>query len=99
MQFPDVCSQPLCEKPGISTIVFQCMKRVWGNCMRICPGLAPQAPRRPLRRRCLVRTNVARNSPETVSGFELYSLVFQRFLTMLKLLPIELRASFLGVGA
>ena len=40
----------------------------------------------------------ARNSPETVSGFELCSLVFQRFLTMLKLLPIELRASFLGGG-
>ena len=33
--------------------------------------------------RCLVRINVARNSPATVSGFELWSLVFQRFCVLL----------------
>ena len=41
-------------------------------------------------------TNFARNSPTAASSFELRSLELQRFQTLLKLLPIELRASFLG---
>ena len=40
-------------------------------------------------------TNFARNSPTTISNFEFRSLELQRFQTLLKLLPIELRASFL----
>ena len=42
--------------------------------------------------------NFACNSPESISRFELYSLVFQRFQALLKLYPIELRASFRGGG-
>ena len=44
MQFPDTCSSSLSEKPGISTITFQSMKCVWGNCMRICADRAPPPP-------------------------------------------------------
>ena len=40
--------------------------------------------------------NVARNSPATLSNIEFRSLELQRFLTMLELYPIELRATFLG---
>ena len=39
--------------------------------------------------------NFARNSPTTASSFELRSLELQRFWALLKLHPIELRASFL----
>ena len=42
--------------------------------------------------------NVARNSPMAASMFELCSLELQRFGTLLKLHPIELRAIFLGSG-
>ena len=38
MQFPDTCSSSLSEKPGISTITFQSMKCMWGNCMRVFWG-------------------------------------------------------------
>ena len=41
-------------------------------------------------------TNFARNSPATVSNLECASLELQRFRRLLKLLSIELRASFLG---
>ena len=41
--------------------------------------------------------NVARNSPATLSNIEFRSLELQRFLTLLELYPIELRATFLGV--
>ena len=40
-------------------------------------------------------TNFARNSPSTLSNFEFRTLELQRFQSSLKLLPIELRASFL----
>ena len=40
--------------------------------------------------------NVARNSPTTLSNPGIRSLELQRFQTLLKLLPIELRATFLG---
>ena len=40
--------------------------------------------------------NVARNSPATLSNIEFRSLELQRFLTLLELYPIELRATFLG---
>ena len=42
--------------------------------------------------------NFACSSPGVASGFELCSLVFQRFQALLKLHPIELRASFLRGG-
>ena len=42
--------------------------------------------------------NFACNSPETISNLEFRSLELQRFQTSLKLLPIELHATFLGVG-
>ena len=38
--------------------------------------------------------NFARNSPATISNIEFRSLEFQRFLTLLKLCSIELRATF-----
>ena len=38
--------------------------------------------------------NFARNSPTTISNFEFRSLELQRFQPLLKLLPIELHASF-----
>ena len=41
-------------------------------------------------------SNFARNSPATLSNIEFRSLELQRFLTLLKLHPIELRATFLG---
>ena len=41
--------------------------------------------------------NFARNSPVTLSYIEFRSLELQRFLTMLKLCSIELRATFLGI--
>ena len=40
--------------------------------------------------------NFARNSPATISNIEFRSLELQRFLTLLELYPIELRATFLG---
>ena len=40
--------------------------------------------------------NFACNSPETISNLEFRSLELQRFQTLLKLLPIELHATFLG---
>ena len=39
--------------------------------------------------------NFACNSPDTISNIEFRSLELQRFRTMLKLLPIELHATFL----
>ena len=44
MQFPNACSLRLCEKPGISTITFQSMKYVRGNCMRNLSGAALPPP-------------------------------------------------------
>jgi len=40
--------------------------------------------------------NVACNSPEIASNIEFTSLELQRFLTLLKLCSIELRATFWG---
>ena len=52
-------------------------------------SLSGQAP--------LPLSNFARNSPVTLSNIEFRSLELQRFRTLLKLRPIELRATFLGV--
>lgn len=49
-------------------------------------GLAPLTP--------VPTPNFARNSPTTLSNFEFQSLELQRFWALLKLQPIELRASF-----
>ena len=49
-------------------------------------GLAPLTP--------VPTPNFARNSPTATSNFEFRSLELQRFQALLKLLPIELRASF-----
>ena len=43
--------------------------------------------------------NFVCNSPTILSNIEIRSLELRRFQTLLKLYPIELRASFLGVGA
>ena len=43
--------------------------------------------------------NFARNSPATVSDIEFRSLELQRFGTLLRLHPIELRAIFVGGAA
>jgi len=43
--------------------------------------------------------NFARNSPATISNSELRSLELQRFQTLLRLHPIELRAIFVGGAA
>ena len=63
------------------------------------PGLAfaPQASSPALAHIAAESTpNVARNSPATLSNIEFRSLELQRFLTLLELYPIELRATFLG---
>ena len=52
------------------------------------PALTPLIPE-PTR-------NFACNSPETISNLQFRSLELQRFQTLLKLLPIELRATFRG---
>ena len=43
--------------------------------------------------------NFARNSPTSLSNSEIRSLELQRFQTLLKLLPIELHATFRGVDS
>ena len=57
-----------------------------GACRSGVPGQAPPP----------TLTNFARNSPATVSNLECASLELQRFQRLLKLLSIELRASFPG---
>ena len=59
------------------------------------PASAPQASPWPLLTSLLSSTNFACNSPTTISNFEFRSLELQRFRPLLKLLPIELHASFL----
>ena len=73
---------------------------------RPCPP-DPPAPSTPVGPGVLMRIhiiaeptpNFARNSPATASSFEFRSLELQRFLTLLKLHPIELRAIFVGGAA
>ena len=60
------------------------------------PSLAPSPQAQPLTSLIPEPTpNFARNSPTTASSFEFRSLGLQRFWALLKLQPIELRASFL----
>ena len=54
------------------------------SCSALACGMAEAMP------------NFARNSPATISNIEFRSLELQRFLTLLKLCSIELRATFLG---
>jgi len=62
------------------------------------PAFTPQASCSPLAHIAAESTpNFARNSPVTLSNSEFRSLELQRFRTLLKLRPIELRATFLGV--
>ena len=56
----------------------------WASCPALASINAETAP------------NFARNSPATVSNIEFRSLELQRFRTLLKLRPIELRARFRG---
>ena len=68
-------------------------------CLETRPDLAfaPQASSPALAHIAAESTpNVARNSPATLSNIEFRSLELQRFLTLLELYPIELRATFLG---
>ena len=59
------------------------------------PAFTPQASRQALAPLTPVPTpNFACNSPTTTSNIEFRSLELQRFQSLLKLLPIELRASF-----
>ena len=61
------------------------------------PGQAPQASCPALAHIAAESTpNFARNSPATLSNSEFRSLELQRFQTLLKLRPIELRARFRG---
>ena len=55
------------------------------SCSALACGMAEAMP------------NFARNSPATISNLEFKSLELQRFLTLLKLCSIELRATFLGI--
>ena len=59
----------------------------WASCPALASINAETAP------------NFARNSPATVSNIEFRSLELQRFRTLLKLRPIELRARFRGRGS
>ena len=81
-----------------------------GACYCVLPGQAPPpptgtaarrllGPRRPPALTLLIpepTPNFARNSPTSASSFELRSLELQRFQTLLKLHPIELRATLGG---
>ena len=70
--------------PAPSTPVALALRGVaW--CVVSKPGQSPPPP-----------SNFARNSPATLSNIEFRSLELQRFQTLLKLYPIELRATFLG---
>ena len=64
------------------------------------PAFTPQASCSPLAHIAAESTpNFARNSPVTLSNSEFRSLELQRFRTLLKLCPIELRARFRGRGS
>ena len=63
---------------------------MWVWLLRVPVGGGPTTPLTPV-----PTPNFARNSPTTISNFEFRSLELQRFQPLLKLLPIELRASFL----
>ena len=63
---------------------------MWVWLLRVPVGGGPTTPLIPV-----PTPNFARNSPTTISNFEFRSLELQRFQPLLKLLPIELHASFL----
>ena len=64
------------------------------------PSLAPRPQAQPLTSLIPEPTrNFACNSPETISNLEFRSLELQRFQTLLKLLPIELHATFRGADS
>lgn len=63
---------------------------MWVWLLRVPVGGGPTTPLIPV-----PTPNFARNSPTTISNFEFRSLELQRFQPLLKLLPIELRATFL----
>ena len=68
---------------------------MWVWLLRVPVGGGPPASPGPTTPLIPVPTpNFARNSPTTISNFEFRSLELQRFQPLLKLLPIELRASF-----
>ena len=62
---------------------------MWVWLLRVPVGGGPTTPLIPV-----PTPNFARNSPTTTSNIEFRSLELQRFQPLLKLLPIELRASF-----
>ena len=72
-----------------------------GLVVSVLPGQAPPRPQaQPLTSLIPEPTpNFARKSPTTASSFELRSLELQRFWALLKLHPIELRATFLRPGS
>ena len=81
--FVECCCEAV--KPGVCVGCFR-----WAWLLDAPVGGGPTTPLIPV-----PTPNFARNSPTTISNFEFRSLELQRFQPLLKLLPIELRASFL----
>ena len=80
--FWECCCEAM--KPGV------CMGRfLWAGLLCVPVGGGTTTPLIPV-----PTPNFARNSPTTTSNIEFRSLELQRFQPLLKLLPIELRASF-----
>ena len=77
---------------SIRSFASACRRRVGVLMMQFPRGVTPG--RFESRAVCCAPSNFARNSPVTLSGFELASLELQRFWLLLKFHVIELRANF-----
>ena len=78
-------------RPGLTRDRGRFHLREVGAAFTFVPLHSPSSPPSPPSR---FPNNVARNSPACISRFEIASLELQRFQTLLKLNPIELRAKF-----
>ena len=79
----------------------RCLVADVARCVVSKPGQAPPRPHRPASALAHIAAellNFACNSPATISNIEFTALKLQRFQMLLKLLPIELHATFLRPG-
>ena len=76
-----------------------CAKCVWGGCVGSLSGQAPPPPTGTAARPRCRPVNFACNSPAACSNIEFASLELQRFLGLLKFVPIELHAKFVWLGS
>ena len=97
------CARPGPAAHGRRSHALRCLRRPPHRRRRIADvwlGASARSPARPRRPRApqLTLTNFARNSPATISNLECASLELQRFQRLLKVLVIELRATFQGLS-